>query len=281
MNYIEVCVTISPFSEDFADIVTAQLSDMQFESFVTENDTLKCYIKVQDFSPDLLNSLLSEFNSGPFSIKHSWGEVEQENWNLLWESNFNPIIIDERCIVRASFHKDLPDAKYEIVIDPKMAFGTGHHQTTFLMLETMLDMDFCDKSVLDMGCGTGVLAILAAKMGAKSPVTAVDIDDIAVDSTKENATANKLDNKIAAVEGDSNVITNLSFDTILANINRNIILSDLEKYSAGLKSSGTLLISGFYMQDAPIIKSKAAAFDLEPVFEKSLDNWTVLKMIKK
>lgn len=281
MNYIEVCVTISPFSEDFADIVTAQLSDMQFESFVTENDTLKCYIKVQDFSPDLLNSLLSEFNSGQFSIKHSWGEVEQENWNLLWESNFNPIIIDERCIVRASFHKDLPDAKYEIVIDPKMAFGTGHHQTTFLMLETMLDMDFCDKSVLDMGCGTGVLAILAAKMGAKSPVTAVDIDDIAVDSTKENATANKLDNKIAAVEGDSNVITNLSFDTILANINRNIILSDLEKYSAGLKSSGTLLISGFYMQDAPIIKSKAAAFDLEPVFEKSLDNWTVLKMIKK
>lgn len=281
MNYIEVCVTISPFSEDFADIVTAQLSDMQFESFVTENDTLKCYIKVQDFSPDLLNSLLSEFNSGQFSIKHRWGEVEQENWNLLWESNFNPIIIDERCIVRASFHKDLPDAKYEIVIDPKMAFGTGHHQTTFLMLETMLDMDFCDKSVLDMGCGTGVLAILAAKMGAKSPVTAVDIDDIAVDSTKENATANKLDNKIAAVEGDSNVITNLSFDTILANINRNIILSDLEKYSAGLKSSGTLLISGFYMQDAPIIKSKAAAFDLEPVFEKSLDNWTVLKMIKK
>ncbi|HCV16277.1 MAG TPA: 50S ribosomal protein L11 methyltransferase [Rikenellaceae bacterium] len=281
MNYTEVCIEITPFSEETADLVVAHLSEMAFESFLTEGNLLKCYIRENEYSPEAVISLISEFKKADCVIKSSAKIIEHQNWNALWESNFTPIIVDDRCIIKASFHKDLPDAKYTIIIDPKMAFGTGHHQTTRLVIETLLEMDVKNKRVLDMGCGTGILAILAAKMGAATPLVAIDIDDIAVESAIENSIRNGLDGKINAIEGNAKLIMKSSFDIILANINRNIILSDIETYSNGLNSGGYLVLSGFYEDDSQLIISEANKFGLNPVFSRSLDSWAVIKMVKK
>ncbi len=281
MNYYEVRIGITPFSEEVSEIVIAQLCDIPFESFINEDGVLKCYIKERDFSPEIIDLALSELNDSGFELNVSAGLIVNSNWNILWESNFEPIIIDERCVIKASFHKGIPNAKYNIIIDPKMAFGTGHHHTTRLMIESMLDISFDGKRVMDMGCGTGILAILAAKMGSLCPVYAVDIDDIAVESVKENTFVNGVSEKIKAVEGDSSILDDKIFDIILANINRNIILSDIEKYSSSLVSDGCLLLSGFYSDDAAMIESEGAKYGLKAIFKRSIDNWTVMKMVKK
>ncbi|PKO96500.1 MAG: 50S ribosomal protein L11 methyltransferase [Bacteroidetes bacterium HGW-Bacteroidetes-7] len=281
MNYAEVCIEINPFSEETAELVIAHLSELAFESFLTEGSVLKCYISEKEYSSEAVKALISEFDKAGCVLKSTAKIIEHQNWNALWESNFTPIIVDDRCIIKASFHKDLPDAKYVITIDPKMAFGTGHHQTTRLVIETLLEMDVQNKRVLDMGCGTGILAILAAKMGAAYPLVAIDIDDIAVESAIENSTRNGLEYKINAIEGDASSVKDLTFDLILANINRNIIISDIGIYSNALISGGYLVLSGFYEEDSPLIVNEGEKFGLTPVFSKSLDNWTVIKMIKK
>src|SRR5690606_6176621 len=206
-------------------------------------------------------------------------ELEGQNWNKLWESNFNPITVADQCYVRATFHAPRPDMPYEIVIDPKMSFGTGHHQTTSMMLTYILENDFQDKEVLDMGCGTGILAILASKRGAKY-VLAVDYDDVCVASVEENNLLNHIANVEAAL-GSKEAIAGKVFDVILANINRNILLDQLEQYARSLKPPGELYMSGFYDgEDLAILTDKAREVGFVYESKKVSDNWCAAKFIK-
>lgn len=281
MNYIEVNIEITPFSEEFSEIVVSVIEDLPFESFVNEAPFLKAYISQDAFCAQDLKTLLSSFDGmDSFKIKVSHKFIEYQNWNQVWESNFNPIVVGQRCTVKAGFHKDLPNTEYNIVIDPKMAFGTGHHQTTHLMIEAMLDHEFKGKQVLDMGCGTGILAILAVLRGANFPVDAIDIDPIAAESARENSEKNGVGNKINVLTGDSSLVKKNQYDIILANINRNIILSDIEVYSSALKSDGTIILSGFYSQDAPAIEQACLKQGLTLVSQTLLDNWILLKFKK-
>lgn len=281
MNYIEVNLEITPFSEEFSDIVVSAIEELPFESFVNEAPFLKAYIPQDAFSARDLKILLSSFDGmANFSVKASNRFIEYKNWNEVWENNFNPIVVGQRCTVKAGFHKDLPDTEYNIVIDPKMAFGTGHHQTTHLMIEAILENEFKGKKVLDMGCGTGILAILAFLRGATAPIDAIDIDPIAADSARENSEKNGAGNKIKVLTGDSSLISRNLYDIILANINRNIILSDIEIYASALKSQGTIILSGFYSQDVPIIVEAGNKQGLTLVSESLMDNWALIKLKK-
>ena len=274
MDYLEVCFCIEPFKEEYTELLIAQISEMPFDSFVIENSCLKAYIPKESFSDSLLEEALSSVDySSLFKLDVTCNSIEHQNWNSIWESSFNPIVVSKRCTIKAGFHKNLPKTKYNITIDPKMAFGTGHHQTTHLMIESMLSIDFTQKKVLDMGCGTGILAMLAAKMGAKSPVDAVDIDPIAVDSTIENSRRNRVSHLIDAKIGDVSIIHDSSYDIILANINRNIILADIESYYLSLNSGGLLLLSGFYDMDIPYIVKAAEKYSLRLLSTGSKDNW--------
>lgn len=281
MNYIEIRIEIEPFSEDFAEQVIAQIEELPFESFSIESPYLKAYIPEESFSPRDLKTLLSTYeNKQEFSISTTTHFVLEENWNLPWESNFSPIIVEKLCTVKASFHKGLPRTKYNITLNPKMAFGTGHHQTTYMMIRSLMEENIKGLKVLDMGCGTGILSILAAKMGAEPPVHAIDIDHLAVDSTKENTYLNKVAKKIACLLGDASLIQAGRYDLVLANINRNIILSDIETYSRALSKGGRMFLSGFYTEDIPMILDEAEKFGLEYVSKDSRDNWALLKLKK-
>ncbi len=281
MNYIEVCIEINPFSEDIAEQIIAVIEDLPFESFVTENPFLKGYIPQERHSVQDLKTLLSVFSSREdIKLTVTNNFIEHENWNAVWESNYPPLIIGKRCTVKAGFHKGLPRTRYTIKIDPKMAFGTGHHNTTYLMADAMLDMSFRGKKVLDMGCGTGILAILAAKMGAEPPVHAIDIDPVAVQSSIENSRKNRVGDKIKSLTGDASLIQRSRYDIILANINRNIILSDLNTYSEALLPGGTLLLSGFYSSDTNMIEQEAAKYGLKRALIREMEKWSLLKLEK-
>jgi len=281
MNYIEVVFEIDPFSEDFAEQIIAQIVDLPFESFSTDDGCLKAYIPEDKYSAGDLRTLLSAFaTSTEFRVNSRAVLIKEQNWNALWESNFPPITIGERCTVKATFHKGLPKTQYNIVIDPKMAFGTGHHQTTSLMVESLLDGDIKGKKVLDVGCGTGILSILAVMMGAAEPVHAIDIDHIAVESAVENSKKNKIQGKLVVYCGDASLIQAGRYDVVLANINRNIILEDIGTYSKALAFAGVLYLSGFYKEDVPQIIQEGEKFGLEFVSEKNRDNWMAL-MLKK
>jgi len=281
MNYIEVWIEINPFTEDFAEQIIAQIEELPFESFSIEEPFLKAYIPEEKFSSKDLKTLLSAYiNNSEFSISTQIHFIKEENWNALWESNFSPIIVDKLCTVKASFHKGLPRTKYNITIVPKMAFGTGHHQTTYLMIEALLEEKLKGLRVLDVGCGTGILSILCAKMGAQSPVHAIDIDYIAVDSAKENSYKNRVSKKVYCLLGDASVIQAARYDLVIANINRNIIMSDIETYSRALTPEGRLFLSGFYTEDIPLILEEGKKFGLDLLSTKSIDNWAVLKLKK-
>lgn len=282
INYIEVSLEIDPFTEDSAELIIALIEELPFESFITENPFLKCYIPQDKYSPANLKTILSSLDNNPqFKIKIGNNLIEGKNWNEVWECNFPPITVGGKCTVKATFHRGLPKTKYSVTIDPKMAFGTGHHQTTHLMIERMLNLKFRDKRVLDMGCGTGILAILAAKMGATRPVHAIDIDPVAVESAKENCIKNRIGGALAALTGDASLIQRERYDVILANINRNIILSDIDTYSNGLSSKGLLLLSGFYKEDIDTIKERAGECGLIEVHRSFFDNWAMVEFSKK
>ncbi len=281
MNYIEVNIEITPFSEEFSDIVVSAIEDLPFESFINEPPSLKAYIPQNLYAEQDLKRVLSSFDgSNTFLLKVSNKLIEYKNWNEIWESNFSPIVVGGKCTVKAGFHKDMPNTEYNIVIDPKMAFGTGHHQTTHLMIESILDNEFKGKSVLDMGCGTGILAILATLRGANAPVYAIDIDPDATNSARENSEKNGVGNKIKVLTGDSSLINIGQYDIVLANINRNIILSDIETYSSALKNSGIIILSGFYSEDVPIILEASEKLGLNLVSKATMDNWALIKLIK-
>ena len=280
-EYIEVSVKISPFSDENAEIVTAEISELPFESFSSEDPYLKCYIQKDLYDAQALKVVLAGAEGYGFEIEHSANLIPATNWNALWESQFNPIVVDNECTIKASFHEGLKRTRFNITIDPKMAFGTGHHQTTYMMCRALLqnEKDVCGKVVMDMGCGTAVLAILAAKMKA-AKVYGIDIDAVAAISAYDNARLNRAGKKIETYCGDASLLQRNSYDVLLANINRNILLQDIPTYSLCLHKGGLLFVSGFYLEDMPMIVGMAQNSGLEYVSHDSIDNWCCIKFMK-
>ena len=283
MNYLSVRFRLDSYNEENAEILVALTEEMGFESYEYADESLTAYIKEDLFNEDELNEILPSKEGGfSFNVSYTFEKVKNENWNKIWESNFQPIVIDDLCTVKASFHEGLPETKYTITIDPKMAFGTGHHQTTSLMMRALLKEDLTGRSVLDMGCGTGILAILAALKGGATRIVAIDIDPTATESAIENSNANRVGDEIEILTGDASLLaTQEKFDLILANINRNIILDDIQKYSNVMKSQGVLQLSGFFAEDVDLIEVGAKAAGFEKVSVTIDNRWAQVKMKKK
>lgn len=277
MNYIEVSFEITPF-EPWADVLAAELGEIGFESFVEQDpNVLLAYVTQDGFNEQALAQVDTIANTD-VEVKFTWKELVQKNWNKEWESNFDPVFVDDEICVRATFHENQPNFKYQIVIDPKMSFGTGHHATTHLMLSSMRTIDFTNKSVLDMGSGTGVLAIFAAMKGA-SLVTAIDIDEWCSINAKENAERNKVP-QIAIKHGGKEAIDDTVVDVLLANINRNILLDQFADYARVTRLGGELHISGFYATDVNVLNTEAAKHGFKYAAQSELNNWTTVKYIK-
>jgi len=274
MNYIEISFTVEE-KEIYSDIIIAQLNEIEFESYLKTDTGLKAYIQEKKYKYDVLVLLLKELRE-LFSFDFQIRKIPKENWNLKWEKNFNTVTINEQCIIRSSFH-NRTDYKYEIIITPKMSFGTGHHQTTFLMLNEMFDVNFKNKTVLDVGCGTGVLSILAKKLGSGYTL-GVDIDEWAYENSIDNSNLNginSIDFKLGGIE-----LVNGTFDVVLANINRNVILSDLDKYFQSMKEKSDILLSGFLPKDIKLIREKSESLGLSFISHKNKDQWNLLHFIK-
>jgi ribosomal protein L11 methyltransferase len=274
MQYLGLHFTISP-KDPGAEILLALLSEKPFDTFEETDQGLSAYIKASDWSKDLLDDVFI-LESDEFEVTYNIEEIEQVNWNEAWEKNFNPIDVDGICHVRAPFHPKT-DAKYDIVIEPKMSFGTGHHETTHMMIQHLLMDDLTDKSALDMGCGTAILAILAEMRGAK-PIDAIDIDNWCYENSLENIAKNNCQN-ISVYEGDASLLTDQKYDVIIANINRNILLNDLPKYKSCLNKKGFIYLSGFYEVDIEVINHLCVSLGLR--LERTLEKnqWVSLKYI--
>lgn len=272
--YMEYQFIVEPV-QPVSDILIAELGEVGFESFVEEETGVLAYIQKGDWRENILDGV-SILKNTDFKIAYEAKEIEQENWNATWEQNFQPILVNDVCMVRAPFHEK-KEIAYDIIIEPKMSFGTGHHETTHMMLQHILHLDLEDKTVLDMGCGTGVLAILASKRGAKK-IDAIDIDNWCYLNSLENVERNFTDN-VKVYEGDASLLTEQKYDIVIANINRNILLEDIPKYGNCLNRNGILLVSGFYTEDLELITDKCAEAGLR--FEKNLEknNWVAAKYV--
>ena len=274
--YIGYYFEVSPIIPG-SEILMAELILAGFESFVETPKGLEAYIQKKDESPTILDAVKILKNKS-FNISYRIEEISPVNWNAQWEANFKPVTVDKRCHIRAPFHAPA-DMDFDIIIEPKMSFGTGHHQTTRMMLQLMLGTDFKNKSVLDMGCGTAVLAILAEKMGSPY-VEAIDIDEWCYQNSLENTALNSCSN-IRVVKGDVNLIKTKKFDCIIANINRNILLRDIPEYSTCLNANGFLFLSGFYENDIPAIQDVCKYSNLTQEIQISSNEWTALKFKKQ
>ena len=275
-DYLEVTVRLEPFTEEGAGILMAELSDLPFDSFVTEDPFLKCYIQTEQYRPSDVKTVLSGY---PFAASFTAAPVQGQNWNKAWESSFQPIVVDGKVTIKAPFNTDVPRTRYNIWIDPQMAFGTGYHHTTFMMMQRMLAIPMRGLSVCDMGCGTAILAILSAKMGA-GKVFAVDIDAVAAQSAWGNCRWNRVGTRVQVACGDASLLQLSSYDVLLANIHRNIILEDLPTYSRSLRRGGHLLLSGFYDADAAAISAAAVSVGLTPAGSSSREGWACLEFTK-
>jgi ribosomal protein L11 methyltransferase len=279
MNYYELLFTTITEEDYQQDLLINALGEIGFDTFEELDFGFKAYIPATDFNQEKLDNELALYKD-MFSFSYEMVLIPQKNWNEVWESNFEPIEIKDQIFVRATFHEPRPEFPYEIVIDPKMAFGTGHHQTTSMMLELILENDFKDKKVLDMGCGTGILAIMASKLGAID-IVAIDYDLVCYESTIENAQLNSVNN-ITALCGSKEVIPETQFDIILANINRNILLDQMERYSEVLKDNGEIYFSGFYeTPDLAIITEEASKYRLKYISHKKNKDWVAAKFLKQ
>ena len=266
--YLGYYFTITPL-QPASEILIAELGYAGFESFVETEEGVQAFIQKEEWNEHILDEI-HILQSEEFKITHTFEEIEQVNWNSEWEKNFNPIVVDGVCSVRAPFH-DQPDTDYDIIIEPKMSFGTGHHETTHMMIQHLLRIDLNDKKVLDMGCGTGVLAILAEMRGA-SPIDAIDIDNWCYLNTVENVERNQCV-AITAYEGDVTLIKDKRYDLIIANINRNILLNNIPSYAKSLSDKGTLLLSGFYKEDLPVITEACELQGFQFVNNFDRNNW--------
>lgn len=277
MNYHEYVFIIKPEDEVYRDLLIHTLGEAGFDTFEETGTGFNAYIAEQFAAGLNIEHVVNPFRKvARFSYKINI--IPQKNWNEVWESNFEPLIIKDSCYIRATFHQPRPEYPYEIVIDPKMSFGTGHHQTTAMVMEFILEMNFNEKRVLDMGCGTAILAILAAKRGAVD-ITAIDYDPVCYDSTLENISLNGV-GFVKAMCGSKEVIPEVQYDIILANINRNILLDQLERYSQALAPGGILILSGFYDQDCSILLDEAQKYSIFFSDKKLNNNWASLKLVK-
>ncbi len=272
MIYISYTFQITP-REPATEIVIAELGQAGFESFVENEQGVIAYIQKEEYREGILDDIFILTNK-EFKITYTKEEITQVNWNAEWEKNFNPIEIDDLVRIRAPFHKKT-DLKYDIIIEPKMSFGTGHHQTTHMMVKHLLQIDVKNKTVLDMGCGTGVLAIMAEKLGAKQ-VEAIDIDNWCYLNSIENIERNNCE-KITVYEGEASLLVNKKYDIIIANINRNILLNDIQTYTNVLNENGIVLLSGFYTEDIPIIDKEVSKFNLKIQTIEEMENWVAVK----
>ena len=281
MKYFEVTFTTQPCNETTNDVVSALAGEIGFESFVEWENGVQAYVQQSLFDEEALKEMVTNFPLPDTEISYEIKEAEDKDWNEEWEKNFfQPIVIGNRCCIHSTFHKDTPQTEYEILINPQMAFGTGHHETTSSIISELLDADLQDKTVLDMGCGTSILAILASMRGAKA-VTAIDIDDWCVNNSRDNIALNQIDN-ITVELGDANLLKGREpFDVIIANINRNILLADMAQYAACMHTSSTLFMSGFYVQDIPAIQEKAESLGMEFIHHREKNNWAAVKFIMK
>ena len=277
MVYIEVTFALSPWSETAQDVLTALAGDIGFESFVEEENKLKAYIQEKLYDKEAIHCIIDEFPIPDVTITYTAQEQEDKDWNEEWEKNFfQPIVIGNRCVIHSTFHKDIPQMEYDILINPQMSFGTGHHETTNLIVSRLLETELEGKSVLDMGCGTSILAILAAKRGA-SPITAIDIDDWCVSNSTDNIRLNGID-CINVRLGDADVLRTErpTFDLIIANINRNILTTDMDAYTVCMKPGSRIFLSGFYVDDIPVMKESLTKNGLTFIEHHENNRWAMV-----
>ncbi len=274
MNYLKYTIGTTP---EYHDIILAELTALPFEAFEEETDSIAAYAPEADFTPDVNDDFLAL--SQKYSFRYDLETIAPQNWNALWEASFQPIIVDDFCAVRASFHAALPNVQHDLIIDPKMAFGTGHHETTFMVMQLMRNIDFTSKKVFDYGCGTGILAILAAKLHA-AHIDAIDIEEESYHNTQENALLNGTP-QVAALHGTLEQMTEtVEYDIILANINRNVIIASLARLFSLLKPTGTILFSGFILSDEELLQNAATAtgFTHQKTLRKG--NWLAMEFVK-
>lgn len=276
MNYIELSFSVEP-QTPFQDILIAELAEIGFESFDETEAGLLAYIQEPIFDAKQVKDL-SILNNDLVKINFTEKAIQDENWNAVWESNYDSVVIDDRCYIRAPFHPSKPEVEFELLIEPQMSFGTAHHETTANMISLLLKEDVVGKSFLDMGCGTGILAILAYKKGA-STICAIDNDEWAYRNSIDNVTKNNCKG-IRVYQGDAALLSDKKFDIIFANINKNILLADMKTYVLSLNKNGKLFMSGFYIDDLKDIKAKAKQLVLDYVNHLVKNDWIAVKFIK-
>ncbi|HTO38329.1 MAG TPA: 50S ribosomal protein L11 methyltransferase [Brumimicrobium sp.] len=277
MDYIQLNLNIAP-KNPWLEIITQELADIDFDSFMEEGQTLQAFIPSDLFDKKKVNELIEEYRAKDIAIEVEQIHIPSQNWNATWEADYQPVKIEDKLIIRAPFHSKEGNYKMSIEIQPQMSFGTGHHQTTYLLCDTLLDEDFNQKSVLDVGTGTGVLGILAAKLNA-SHIVGTDIEAGAVENAIENIGRNNISN-FEILEGDIEVVTKKDFDVIIANINKNVLMQHLKSYSERIKEGGSLFLSGFFETDADSLIEEAKKFGFKFVQLYTRETWAVLKFKK-
>ena len=279
MKYLEFTFHTVPCTEVVNDVLSAVLGEAGFESFVEQPGGIAAYIQKDLYDESSLKDALANFPLPDTQVEYTCQEAEDKDWNEEWEKNFfQPIIIGDRCVIHSTFHHDIPQAEYDIVINPQMAFGTGHHETTSLIIGELLDNDLQGKSLLDMGCGTSILAILARMRGA-APCTAIDIDEWCVRNSLENIELNGVD-RISVFQGDASILEDKGpFDVVIANINRNILLNDMKRYVNRMRSGSELYMSGFYADDIPVIRAEAERNGLRFVHHRETNSWVSVNFV--
>lgn len=280
MKYLEFTFQTTPCTETVNDVLTALLGEIGFDTFMECDGGITAYIKSELLDENAVREVIDTFPLEETAITYAFVEAEDKDWNEEWEKNFfQPIVIGDRCVIHSTFHKDVPQAEYDIVINPQMAFGTGHHETTGLIIGELLNADLKGKTVLDMGCGTSILAILARMRGAEQ-VTAIDIDSWCVDNSRDNIDLNGVSGITVELGNADSLKEKAPFDVIIANINRNILLNDLHAYSACMHPGSEIYMSGFYVEDIPSLQAEAEKQGLHFLHHKEKNNWCAVKFVK-
>lgn len=280
-DYTKIQFTVVPNEEVATDVLAALLAEVGFESFVTNENGLEAYVPHSLYNEDSTATVIENFPIEGYEISYESEFIEGEDWNAEWEKNyFQPIVLGEECVIHSTFHTDVPKARYDILIDPKMAFGTGYHQTTCHMLRAILSSDMSGKSVLDMGCGTALLAILARKHGA-TEVVAIDIDEFAYENAKENIVLNDTPDIKVRLGGAEAIKESDCFDFVIANINRNILLANMVNYVRCMHSGSQIFISGFYTEDMDVLKEEASRNGLRYIDYAEDNRWAIMRFVKE
>ena len=280
-DYTKIEFKVTPNEEVATDVLAALLAEVGFESFVPNDNGMEAYVPHSLYDDSAIAMVVDSFPLEGYEITYSSEFIEGEDWNAEWEKNyFQPIVLGEECVIHSTFHTDVPKARYDILIDPKMAFGTGYHKTTCHMLRAILASDMNGKSVLDMGCGTALLAILARKHGA-TDVVAIDIDEFAYENAKENVILNNTPDIEVRLGGADAIKKDDSFDFVIANINRNILLADMKNYVRCMHAGSQIFISGFYTEDMEVLKEEAARNGLRYIDYAEDNRWAMMKFVKE